>query len=206
MTPFVPEDRFNLLERATVHALCKKLFRDETFDPIGFTPDPTKGIGGYAFSKRDWPADWPEKFPKVRTIHTKINRDPEQEPKYFDPEMPAIGVSCTGQPSEDRQTLRKNLIRITVILDIVTYSGDMAACDTEMSRIAGEVQSFIAEMMGDLEDPLDGYFTGASGGGHVESDGVVGLSTRYREPGWVGEAATTFTAAVRDPGFTQTQS
>ncbi len=191
LAEYIPEDRFNQAERAVVRALAKYFFTD----PIDCDDE---GIGGCAATgaRKDG-------MPEVSTIHTKINRDDQDEPCYHHAETPAIGVSCTGQAGETPRTLRRNDIRITCVMDMVVFGGDIHKVDKDTARIAACAQSFVSHAMRQSKhEALDGYFRGATGGGTIESDGVVGLSVRYSDAGIIGEAATSFTLVVCDEGYT----
>ncbi len=188
---YTPENRYNTAEKSAVMEIAGLFFGDTC-------EIDERGIGGFAAtgtSREGWPF--------VRTIHTKIHRGDDDEPVYHHRETPAIGVSCTGQPGETPVTLRRNEIEISCVIDIVAYGGDIHHVDGQTARIAAQVQSIIARnMQRSSTEAMAGYLRGASGGGRIESDGVVGLSVRYGDAGIIGEAATSFTIIVRDAGFT----
>ena len=177
MTPYHPDDRYNRLERAAVLALTGHLrdgfnpddfsldaYGTDAYDPDGLRPD--RGLSGdgrgFGLSFADPGENIVAAFgdrntPHITTIHAKINRDGEGEPEYYEHECPAIGISATGQPGEDRETLRRSLIRINAVIDMVVYGADMGRVDEEIELIASAVQAFIAREMR-VTTPMDGYF------------------------------------------------
>lgn len=188
---YIPEDRYNTAERSVVIEIARLFFGDTCELDLD-------GIGGFAAT-----GTCRENWPHVKTIHAKIHRGDDDEPIYYEDETPAIGVSCTGQPGETPQTLKRNEIQINCVIDIVVYGGDIHYVDEMTSRLAAQVQSIIAHNMQKSKDEaMAGYFCGASGGGRIESDGVVGLSVRYADAGIIGEAGTSLTIVVRDEGYT----
>ena len=151
MTPFDPNDMYNLVEKATVHTLVA----DDWLRPNRYLID---GFAGDAVTLRG--------AGNVELIHTKLHRSESDFPSYAEAETPAVGVWCDGQ-TEDEGSLGEVQIKLSLVVDVVVVDGDSARADRRAKAIMARVRRVLRKQMFAGGSELDGF---ASGGDVVLGD------------------------------------